>query len=325
MGRRMFLSSTTVALVASLQVTIQIARAQDFPTRTVHLVVPFPPGGPGDIVVRLYGEKLSQDLKQPVVVENRAGATGTIGTEAVVRAQPDGHTLLFTVDLPITMAPALVKLRYDPLRDLTPIAAVATSDNILVVHPSAGIRSMAGLIAAVKAKPGMFTFSSAGNASPAHLCGEMIKRQAGVDLVHVPYAGAAAAMNAVLAGDVTMFCGPIPQALPHVRAGSVYALGVTGLEPSPLLPELAPLSTGYPGLVISAWYGLFAPVATPQPVAAVLESSLKKIFADSELQRRLIPLGLDPEWKSGADLSRRIASDSARWGELIKATNIKQE
>jgi tripartite-type tricarboxylate transporter receptor subunit TctC len=325
MNKLVVLSSAAAAFAATLPVVVHVAWAQDYPTRAIHLVVPFPPGGPGEVLIRLYGEKLSQDLKQPVVIENRAGATGTIGTEAVVRAQPDGHTLLFTVDLPITMAPALVKLRYDPLHDLTPIAAVATSDNILVVHPSAGIRSMAELIAAAKAKPGMLTFSSAGNASPAHLCGEMIKRQAGIDLVHVPYAGAAAAMNAVLAGDVTMFCGPIPQALPHVKAVSVYALGVTGVEPSPLFPELAPLSARYPSLVISASYALYAPAATPPSIARVLESALKKIFADVELQRRLIPLGLDPAWKSGADLSQRIASDTVRWGELIKAANIRQE
>lgn len=182
---------------------------------------------------------------------------------------------------------------------------------------------MAELVAAAKARPGVLTFSSAGNASPAHLCGEMIKRQAGVDLVHVPYPGAAPAMNAVLAGDVTMFCGPIPQALPHVKAGSVYALGVTGVRASPLLPELAPLSASYPDLIISASYGLYAPAATPPAVEGVLESELKKIFSDPEVQRRLMPLGLDPEWKSGADLSKRIESDTARWRDLIKAANIR--
>jgi tripartite-type tricarboxylate transporter receptor subunit TctC len=325
MNRQILLSCATAAITAALPGVNRVTWAQDYPTRAIHLVVPFPPGGPVDIVARLYGERLSQDLKQSVVVENHAGATGTIGTEAVVRARPDGYTLLLTVDLPITMAPALVKLRYDPLHDLTPIAALATSDNILVVHPSTGIKSMAELIAAAKARPGTLTFSSAGNASPGHLCGEMIKRQAGIDLVHVPYAGAAPAMNAVLAGDVTMFCGPIPQALPHVKAASVYALGVTGVEPSSLLPELVPLSASSPGLVISAWYGLYAPSATSKSVVGVLENALKKILTDPELQRRLIPLGLDPGWKSGADLTQQIEGDSARWRELIKAANLRQD
>jgi tripartite-type tricarboxylate transporter receptor subunit TctC len=323
MNRRMLLSSAMAAFAVVLPAVTHFAWAQDYPTRAIHLVIPFPPGGPGDILARLYGERLSQDLKQPVVVENRAGATGTIGAESVVRAQPDGHTLLFTVDLPITMAPALIKLRYDPLRDLTPIAAVAKTDNILVVHPSAGIRSMTELVAAAKARPGVLTFSSAGNASPAHLCGEMIERQMGIDLVHVPYTGAAPAMNAVLAGDVTMFCGPIPQALAHVKAASVYALGVTGVESSPLLPGLAPLSASYPGLIVSNWFGLYAPAATPPFVEAVLENELKKIFADRELQRRLISLGLDPDWESGADLSRRIEGDTAKWRDFIQAANIK--
>jgi tripartite-type tricarboxylate transporter receptor subunit TctC len=326
MERRILLSLAAAVLAAAALPTVnRIAWAQGYPTRAIHLVISGPPGAPPDILARFYGEKLSQDLKQPVVIENRAGASGTIGTEAVVRARPDGHTLLFTADLPLTMAPALVKLRYDPLHDLTPIAAVARADNILVVHPSAGIRSIAELVAAAKARPGTLTFSSAGNASPAHLCGEMIKHQAGIDLIHVPYAGSTPAMNAVLAGDVTMFCGPIPLALPHIKAASVHALGVTGVESSRLLPELAPLAASHPGLVVSQWYGVLAPAATPASVDEVLESELKKISADPELQRRLIPLGLDPEWKSGADLSRRIESDTARWRDFIKAANIRQE
>jgi len=325
MNTRCFLVSATAALIAIITAAPHVAWAQDYPTRAIHFINPFPPGGPADILARLYAEKLSQDLKQPVVVENRAGATGTIGSEMVVRAQPDGHTLLFTVDLPITMAPALRKLRYDPRHDLVPIAAVAKSDNVLVVNRSAGIRSMAELVAAAKARPGVLTFASAGNASPAHLCGEMIKQQAGIDLIHVPYAGSAPAMNAVLAGDVTMFCGPIPQAMPHVKAGSVYALGVTGVESSPLLPGLAALSASYPGFIVSTWFGLYAPAATPVSVQGVLERELKMIFADPELQRRLIPLGLDPEWKSGADLTALIESDTTRWRDFIKAANIREE
>src|SRR6516165_7289345 len=194
--RRNFLhlAAGTIALPA----VSRIARAQSYPSRPVRFLVPFPAAGPSDILARLYGQKLSQRWHQPVVVENRVGATGTIGTEAVVRAPPDGYTLLFTADLPITMAPALLKLRYDPQRDLAPIAALAKNDALLVVHPSTGIRSLADL-AAAKAQPGALTFASGGNASPSHLCGEIPKRQAGIDMTHVPYSGAAPAMNAVLA------------------------------------------------------------------------------------------------------------------------------
>ena len=272
-----------------------------------------------------YGQKLSEAWKQPVVVESRPGATGTIGAEAVVRAPPDGYTLLFTVDLPITMAPALLKLHYDVLHDLIPIAAVAKSDNVLVAYPAAGIHSMAELIAMAKAKPGALTFSSAGHASPAHMCGEMIKQQAGIDMVHVPYTSAAAAMNAVLAGNVAMFCGPIGVALPHIKAGTVYALGVTGLQPSPLLPGVAPLAANYPGLVISAWYGLFAPAGTPASVTGMLHDEFKKIYADPELEPKLTALGLNPEWMSGADLSQRIANEIVKWRDFVAVANIHAE
>ena len=276
--RRNFLLLTSAATVLSL--ISRVAQAQAYPTRPIHFVVPFP-AGPNDALARLSGKKLSEDLKQPIVVDTRPGATGTIGAEVVVRAPPDGYTLLFTVDLPITMAPALLKLNYDVQRDLIPIAAVVKSDNVLVVHPATKIHSMAELVAEAKAKPGALTFASAGHASPAHMCGEMIKRQADIDMVHVPYTSATAAMNAVLAGNVNMFCGPIGVALPQVKAGNVYALGVTGVEASPLLPGITPLAASYPGLVISAWYGLFAPSGTPDSVTNILHDEFKKIFADT--------------------------------------------
>jgi tripartite-type tricarboxylate transporter receptor subunit TctC len=303
--RRQFLHLTAGAAV--LPAASRIARAQAYPARPVRFIVPFPASGPSDVLARLYGQKLSQRWNQPVVVENRVGATGTIGTEAVVRAPPDGS--------------ALLKLRYDPQRDLAPVAALAENDNLLVVHPSAGIRSLADLVAAAKVKPGALTFASGGNASPSHLCGEMLKRQAGIDMTHVPYSGSAPAMNAVLAGDVTMFCAPIPLGMVHFKAGKIYALGVTGTAPSPLLPELAPLSAIYPGFVISTWLALFAPVATPLAATQLLHDELKKAYADPELQQKLATLALDPAWLSGAELSRRIETDTAKWTDLIKAAN----
>jgi tripartite-type tricarboxylate transporter receptor subunit TctC len=320
--RRHFLHLASGAAV--LPTTSRISWAQTYPTRPIHFVVPFP-AGPNDALARLSGQKLSEDLKQPVVVDTRPGATGTIGAEVVVRALPDGYTLLFTVDLPITMAPALLKLNYDVQRDLIPIAAVVKSDNVLVVHPATKIHSMAELVAEAKAKPGTLTFASAGHASPAHMCGEMIKRQAGIDMVHVPYTSATAAMNAVLAGNVNMFCGPIGVALPQIKARNVYALGVTGVEASPLLPGLAPLIASYPGLVISAWYGLFAPAGTPASVTSMLHDEFKKIFADPELQPTLLALGLNLEWVSGSDLVQKIAIDMAKWRDFIAAANIRAE
>jgi len=317
--RRHFLHLASGAAV--LSASLRISWAQTYPTRPIHFVVPFP-AGPNDALARLSGKKLSKDLKQPVVVDTRPGATGTIGAEVVVRAPPDGYTLLFTVDLPITMAPALLKLNYDVQRDLIPIAAVVKSDNVLVVHPTTKIHSMAELVAEAKAKPGTLTFASAGHASPAHMCGEMIKRQAGIDMVHVPYTSATAAMNAVLAGNVNMFCGPIGVALPQIKAGNVNALGVTGVKASPLLPGLAPLVASYPGLVISAWYGLFAPAGTPASVTSTLHDEFEKIFADPELQPTLLALGLNLEWVSGSDLVQKIASDIAKWRDFIVAANI---
>lgn len=318
------LLSAALVLVAALDFSFIVtgpSAAETYPTRAIHVIVPFP-GGPSDILARLYAQKLSDQWKQPAVVEDRAGATGTIGTEAVVKASPDGYTLLFTVELPITMAPSLLKLHYQPQRDLVPIAAVAETENVIVASPAAGIRSMADLVAAAKARPGKLTFASAGYGSPAHLCGEMIKRQTGIDMVHVPYSAAAPAMNAILSGDVTVFCGPVGQALPFIKAGKAYALGVTGLQRSTLLPDVAPLSVSYPGLVISNWFGLLAPAGTPAGVREMLQAEFKTISTDSGLQRKLMSMGLEPTWISGVDLAKRIASDTAKWREFMAAADI---
>jgi len=298
------------------------AWAQAYPSRAVHFIMPFPVGGPADVVLRLYAPMLSKDWNQSAVVENRPGATGTIGTEVVVRAPPDGYTLLFAPDLPITMAPALLKPPYDPQRDLIPVAAVVEGELVLVVNPATGIHSLAELVAAAKAKPGALTFSSAGVGSPAHLCGEMIKQQTGIDMIHVPYTGAAPAMNAVLAGNVTMFCGPIGEALPFIKAGKVDALGVTGTKPSPQLPDLAPLAASYPGLVISNWFGLLAPAGTPAVAIDALQGEFKKISDTPEMQQKLLALGLDPSWISGPDLAKRIAKDLVKWRDFVAAANI---
>jgi tripartite-type tricarboxylate transporter receptor subunit TctC len=320
-SKRAVLLAVAVAAAAALPTTSRVAWAQDYPSRAIHFITPFP-AGPSDLVIRLYAEKISQDWNQPAVVDNRPGATGAIGTQAVVQAPPDGHTLLFTVDLPISMAPNLMKVPYDPQRDLIPIAAVVESSGVLVVNASSGIRTLADLVAAAKAKPGVLTFSSAGIGSPAHLCGEMIKRQAGIDMIHVPYKGAGPAMNAVLAGDVTMFCGPIAQSLPFIKAGKFNALGVSGPKPSALLPGVEPLSVAFPGLVISNWFGVLAPANTPAAICDKLHAEFKKIYADPQLRQKLMSLGLEPNWIPGPDLAKRIADELEFYRNFIKAADI---
>ena len=312
-------------LLAMALIAAAPARAENYPARPVHIITPSP-AGPTDALARLFAQRASEEWKQPVVVETRAGATGTLGTEQVVKAVPDGYTLLFTVNMPITMAPALMKLRYDPQADLVALGEVARSDNVLMVNARSGIHSLSELIAAAKAKPGTLTFASGGGiASPGHLCGEMLKSAAGIDMIHVPYSGAAPAMNALLAGDVTAFCGPIPQGAPHIAAKTAIALGVTGNIESAFLPGVPPLAARYPNLVISTWFALFAPSRTPSPVTEALRAELHKVFADAETQTKLASLGSESEWVTGGELAQKIARDTAKWKEVIESAHIRAD
>jgi tripartite-type tricarboxylate transporter receptor subunit TctC len=309
------------AAIASVPVAAQDA----YPSKPVRFVVPFPASGPADVVARLYAQKLGERWGKPVIVENRVGATGTIGADAVAKAAPDGYTVLFTVDLPIVMAPTLIKPPYDPKTDLVPVAAMGESVNMLVAHPSTGIGSTADLISAAKARPGALTFASAGNASPGHLCGEMVKSAAGIDLTHVPYKGAAPAMTAALSGEVSVFCGPLAQGLPHVRSGRLKALGVTGEKPSLLAPEIAPLSASFPGLAFANWYAVFTPRGTPPAVIAFLRDEMRRTYDDPEVGRRLSAAGIDPVWMEGSQVRAAIDRDLAKWSSVVRAAKIKAE
>jgi tripartite-type tricarboxylate transporter receptor subunit TctC len=302
------------------------APAQDaYPSRPVRLVVPFPAAGPLDLLARIVSQQLNEQWGQPVVVENKAGATGGIGADAVARAAPDGYTLLLTVEIPLTMRPAVTKdMSYDPRADFVPIAGLARSDNALFVHPSVGADNVAELIARAKAQPGKLTFSSAGYGSPAHFGGELFKTETGVDMTHVPYKGAAPAMNALLAGEVSLFFGPIPQGLPHVRAGKIKALAVTGTKPSPLMPEVKPFGAlGYPTVIVSTWYGALAPKGTPAPVVAKVREGLRKVMDDAEVRGRLVKAGLEIEWMEPAELARAIDADMRRWSAVGKRAGVK--
>ena len=308
-----------------LWVSIPALAQEAYPSRPVKFVVPFTAGGPLDVMARLVGQKLTEHWGKPVVIENLVGGSGSIGANAVARAAPDGYTLLFTVDIPLTMYPAVAKqVPYNPRTDFRPIAAVGRSDNGLFVNPALGVSTAKELVELAKKQPGKLSFSSAGIAAPAHFAGELFKTIAGIDMVHVLYKGAAPAMTAAMSGEVSMMFGPIPQGVPHVRAGKLKALGVTGPLPSPLLPGVKPLvEQGFPGLLVFNWYGVLAPAKTPDAPAQAVRSALNQAMNDQALRARLSDLGTEPAWDEADTVAKAIAADLMRWGQLARAAKIE--
>src|SRR2546426_807175 len=320
------LSLARVLTVATAFVPAVCDAQEIYPVRPGRFVVPFPAATPPDILARIASQKLTESWGVPVIVEVRDGAGGTIGVNQVVRAAPDGYTLLFTNDLSIAIAPVLSKTPYDPQKDLAPIGAVAQGISVLVMHPSAGISSIKELIAAAKVRPGALTFASAGDASTSRMCVELIKRAAGIDLVQVPYRGAAPAIQAVLTGEVSMYCSPAFQALPHLKSGKLKALGVTSTRPSPVIPEVMPISAqGLPDVIVSTWYAAFAPSGTPPAVLNKIRDALKNIFDDADVRKKLAGVGLDPIWMDAAALTATIGSDLEKWTRVVKTMGIKTE
>ena len=317
--------SLRIVVTVLLWLSIPAIAQEAYPSRPVKFVVPFAAGGPLDVTARLVGQKLTEQWGKPVVVENQVGGSGSIGAAAVARAAPDGYTLLVTVDIPLTMYPAVAKqVPYNPRTDFRPIAAVARSDNGLFVNPALGVSTVKELVELAKKQPGRLTFSSAGIAAPAHFAGELFKTIAGIDMTHVPYKGAAPAMSAAMSGEVSMMFGPIPQGAPQVRAGKLKALGVTGPLPSPLLPGVKPLvEQGFPGLLVFNWYGVLAPAKTPDAPAQAVRSALKQVMNDQALRARLSDLGVEPVWDEADTVANAIAADLMRWGQLARVAKIE--
>lgn len=300
------------------------AWAQDFPSKTIRLVVPYPPGGTADILARAIGQQISERLGQTVVIENRPGAGTAIGTDAVAKSEPDGHTLLMGTVSSHAITPAVNPVQYDPVKDFTPIAGVASVPFILIVHPSVPAKSVQELIALAKSQPGRINYASAGNGTSNHLAGEMFESMAGIDMVHVPYRGSAPALSDVIAGHVQSMFDLSATALPQVRSNAVRALAITSGKRSDLAPELPTVAeSGLPGFEVTAWFGVFAPAGVPRPVADKLHDTINAILATPQMRERLQQQGSDPlVFESRAAFADFVQKEHARWGKVVKDAKL---
>jgi tripartite-type tricarboxylate transporter receptor subunit TctC len=302
-----------------------IALAQAYPAKPIHLIVPFPPGGINDVLARVTGQKLSESLGQGVVVENRPGAGGTIGSNAVAKAPADGYTLLFGATSTVAVSPHLYKnVPYDPIADFAPIVEIASVGSLLVVNPAVPATSVRELVALARARPGSLTFGSAGSGASQHMGGELLKSMAAIDIVHVPYKGGAPAMTDLVAGQISFMVEPIPTALPHVKSGRVRALAVSTPRRSAALPELPTISeSGYPGYDLTIWFGLLAPARTPPEVIARINADMVKILAGADMRERLSAQGAEPVGGTPETFAAHIRSEVARWGDVVKTSGAK--
>ncbi|HVP08690.1 MAG TPA: tripartite tricarboxylate transporter substrate binding protein [Burkholderiales bacterium] len=311
-------------LLFALLLALPLPALAQYPARAVHVVVPFPAGGPTDILTRALGQKLSERWGQPVVVDNKPGAGGAIGSEFVAKAPADGYTLLMATSSTHSIGPALQKLPYDPLRDFAPISQVSNATNVLVVSPKLGVTSVKELIALAKAKPGQLNFASSGVGTIPHLTGELFKLKAGVDIQHVPYKGTGLSIPDLANGQVAMLFDSIVTALNYVKAGNVRALAISSPRRTPLAPDLPTMAeSGLPGFESETWFGLFGPAATPKDIVARVSADTASALKAPDLRERFAAAGAEPVGSTPEQFLERVRADAARWAEIIKAANIK--
>ncbi|MBK7794046.1 MAG: tripartite tricarboxylate transporter substrate binding protein [Betaproteobacteria bacterium] len=314
-----------IALSLATLAAVGIAHAQAFPQKPVRLVVPFPPGGPIDTVARAIAQKLTEAWGQTVVVDNRPGAGGNIGADLVAKAAPDGYTVVMGALSTHAVNPSLYpKMPYDAVKDFAPISLVAITPNVLVVNPSLPVASAREFIAYARANPGKLAFGSGSNGSAGHLAGELFKVDAGVDMLHVPFKGAAPAMQALLAGDTQLMFDNLASATAQVKAGKLKALAVTTARRSKLAPDLPTLAeAGLPGFDISTWFGLLAPAGTPADVVARWNAEVTRILNSAEMRERMTALGAEPAPDTPAEFARFIAGETAKYARIVKLSGAK--
>jgi tripartite-type tricarboxylate transporter receptor subunit TctC len=321
--RRKFLH--LAAGTAALPALSRIACAQAYPSRPVRWVVPFPPGGPAEILARLFGQFMSERLGQPFVIENRPGAGGNIGTEAVARSPPDGYTMLLVTTANAINASLYERLNYNFIRDIAPVAALIRVPAVLEINPMVPVDSVPAFIAYGKANPGRLNMASAGTGTIQHVAGEMFKMMTGVSLQHVPYRGQAPALADLIGGQVQVMFDSMPASIEHIRAGKVRALAVTTAARSDVLPQLPTVRDFVPDFEASAWYGVAMPANTPQVIVDKINNEINAAFADPRIKGQLLDLGGTILAGSAADFAKLIADETEKWGKVIRAANIKAQ
>jgi len=319
--------SALVCAALSVLAAAEGVNAQSYPSKPIRLVVGFPAGGPTDIVSRTLAPRMSEALGQPILVDNRGGAGGVIATEQVAKSPPDGYTVLMGTIGGIAVAMSLVPNRgYDTLRDLAPITQAVTVTNLLVVHPSVPAKNVKELLAIARSKPGRLNYASSGNGTVTHLAGELFKLMGNVDITHIPFKGGAPALTALISGEVDLSYENSLVVTPHVKAGKVKALAVTGLKRSQLMPELPTISeSGLPGYNASGWYGLFVPAATPKPIVARLYEEAAKALRQRDVVRTLSSQGAEPVGDTPEAFSKFVRAEIDKWANLVRVAKMKMD
>jgi tripartite-type tricarboxylate transporter receptor subunit TctC len=316
---------TAAGLAFAMLAWANLASAQDYPARPVRLIIPFPPGGSNDVVGRLIAVHLAERLGKQVVVDNRSGAGGVIGTEIVAKSPPDGYTLLM-VSMAHAVNPWLYKLAYDPIKDFAPVGLLAKGTNVLVVHPSLPVRSVKDLVALAKQKPGDLQYASAGIGSFQHLGGELFKLTAGVDLLHVPFKGGGPAMIDVVGGHTKLMFSSMVQTVPQIKAGKLRALGTGGSERSPVLPDVPTIAEGgVPGYEAVNWWGVVAPVGTSHAIVDKLNREIEAVLKSPEVSKQFANEGAEPAALKPTDFGGFMVSEMNKWEKVVKQGNIKAE
>lgn len=322
MQRRKFIATGVGAALTASVAALPAWAQEAWPTKPVKLIVPFPPGGPTDVMGRTAAKVMAEKLGQPFVVENKAGAGGNIGGQYAAKAAADGYTLFMgTVGTQSINASLYKKMPFDPIKDFAPLTRVANVPNLLVANPQQPFKTVPEMIAYAKANPGKINFGSPGNGASPHLSGELFNAMAKVELTHIPYKGSAPAVTDLLGNQIAIMFDNLPSVIPHVRSGKLRAIAITTAKRSPELPDVPTIAeAGVPGYEAMSWFGLLAPAATPAPVLAKLSGALAKVLANPEVKKKIVDQGGEPVNETPAQFAAFIQSESVKWGKVVKSS-----
>ena len=322
MNRRSLLAGSLLALATASMASGACAQ-QAYPERTVKIVVPYPPGGTTDLLARAVAGRLTDTLKQTFIVENRGGASGSIGTEAVARAAPDGYTLLMGTISTHGINPAIGKVPYDPIKDFQPVTDVADTPNVLTVNPDTPFKTLKDVLDAARAKPGAITFGSTSPGGSPHMSGELLKAMSGTDLLHVPYKGGGPMLVDLMGGQIQLGFDNLPSSMPHIKAGKIRPIAVTTTERWPQAPEIPTIAeSGVPGYEVSAWFGLLAPAGTPRPIVEQIQQAVSAILKQPEVNAQLLELGAKPVGNTPDQFAAMIDAELQKWRKVARANKL---